>query len=310
MFDCTITVLASGNKLASFTNFAVTNSSSADDPSDATLESLAVAGPGGNALSFDYPEFDAATLTYYLSVANDIKTLTVLASPNAEDATVAYLDASNNTITDRGAGDGLQAGLAVGANTVKVEVTSEDGNTTRTYTIHVGRAAEASAGTCDVLWCANLTVGTDGEINFGYANPPFNDIKGGLAPYAFTVENVSYTVKALIYGPGDDDLYLTLDRNLPEGNYVLNLNGMEADIPADGSTKDWAVNARTSRLGEVFGELLSVKFRERSAGTVELTVTPETVHEGSAANPGDTSVTWTVTATTSSRTTNRSSSSS
>ena len=151
MFDCTITVLASGNKLASFTNFAVTNTSSADNPSDATLESLAVAGPGGNALSFDYPEFDAATLTYYLSVANDIKTLTVLASPNAEDATVVYLDASNNTITDRGAGDGLQAGLAVGANTVKVEVTSEDGNTTRTYTIHVGRAAETPAGTCDVL---------------------------------------------------------------------------------------------------------------------------------------------------------------
>ena len=129
---------------------------------DAALSGLAVAD-GSSSLKFDHPVFASDTTRYYLSVANTVSTLTVRPTTNHDGATVAYFDDNGLVIADRSAASGLQASLAEGRNVIEVEVTAEDGTTTETYAIEVGRAASAPA-TCDVLWCANLTLGYNGLV--------------------------------------------------------------------------------------------------------------------------------------------------
>ena len=127
---------------------------------DATLSALAVAH-GSTALSFDHPSFASDTTTYYLSVANTVSTLKVTPTKNDSNAGVAYFDEDDMAITDTdtSSANALDAALDVGPNTIKVKVTAENGSTTETYTLHVGRAALAPTGACDGIWCANLTLG-------------------------------------------------------------------------------------------------------------------------------------------------------
>ena len=93
---------------------------------DATLDSLALSGA---ALAFD-----PAATAYTAEVANDVSETTVTATTNHDGASYAIkLDG----VADA---DGT-VGLAVGANTISIVVTAEDGETTRTYTVTVTRAA-------------------------------------------------------------------------------------------------------------------------------------------------------------------------
>ena len=62
-----------------------------------------------------------------------------------DDATVAFLDVSDDALTDADAATGFQVNLSVAANTIKVKVTAQDGNTTQTYTVVVTRGASADA---------------------------------------------------------------------------------------------------------------------------------------------------------------------
>ena len=69
---------------------------------------------------------------------------------NADGATVDYLDEDDQLLTDADADtEGFQVDLKVGANTINVRVTAEDGSTTRTYTMVVTR--EASRVSADAL---------------------------------------------------------------------------------------------------------------------------------------------------------------
>ena len=72
------------------------------------------------------PAFAADTLSYTASVENTVDKVTVTATAADSKATVA--------------GTGEKT-LAVGNNAITVEVTAEDGTTTKTYTITVNRAA-------------------------------------------------------------------------------------------------------------------------------------------------------------------------
>ena len=74
-------------------------------------------------------------------MANDVDEITV--EPTSDhNATFAYLNALDTALTDADTlKTGFQAALAVGANTVKVKVTAEDGNANDTYIVVVTRAA-------------------------------------------------------------------------------------------------------------------------------------------------------------------------
>ncbi|QRG70335.1 Ig-like domain-containing protein [Brevibacillus choshinensis] len=105
---------------------------------DADLRSLTLSG---GVLS---PSFSADTLQYSVSVANGISSVTVTAVTNDDTstATVSVLDSTGKLVqgpldlTNGEASDPLS--LDVGRNTLKVEVSAQDG-TEKTYTITVTR---------------------------------------------------------------------------------------------------------------------------------------------------------------------------
>ncbi len=97
---------------------------------DAALSGLALSG-------VDMGTFDPATYSYDVNVGHDLAETTVTPTPNDEGATYVV---RRDGVED---GDGTVP-LAEGSNVISVEVTAEDGQTTKTYTVIVTRAASES----------------------------------------------------------------------------------------------------------------------------------------------------------------------
>ena len=100
----------------------------AEPPStDATLKGLALSG-------VNFGAFDSATTDYTASVANDADETTV--TPTVNDGGASYVVKLGGAVDEDATVE-----LSVGANTVSVVVTAEDGKTARTYTVTVNRDA-------------------------------------------------------------------------------------------------------------------------------------------------------------------------
>ena len=89
------------------------------------------------------PAFASGTTSYAAAVGYTVTPITVSPTRNDANATLEFLDGSDNPLPDAdGNTDGLQVDLAVGANTIKVQVTAEGGFTENTYTVTITRTAE------------------------------------------------------------------------------------------------------------------------------------------------------------------------
>ena len=247
---------------------------------DPTLSALAV-GNGGTELSFDHPSFATEKTTYYLSVANGVDELTVAPTTTDDGATVVFADGSGTAITDRdGNTEALDASLAVGANVIKVKVTAEDDSTTKSYTLHVARAALAP-GTCGAIWCANLTLGVDTERgggSIGYSAVSLNGLKGGLAPATFTIAGTSCPVSLVVYNRATGVVGFVLGCDLPAGDYVVAIAGEMFPFTADGSTRQFGglgSIAQTERLSSTFGDVVLVKLVDVTAPSFTSAEVPE-----------------------------------
>ena len=88
------------------------------------------------------PTFASGTVTYTASVANSVDEVMVTPTTNHASATVKFYDAIDAEIADAdtNAAD-HQVALAMGANTIVVGVTAEDGSTSQDYTVTVTRSA-------------------------------------------------------------------------------------------------------------------------------------------------------------------------
>ena len=113
-----------GNTVRTYT---VTVTRAAPPSADATLSDLALSG-------VDIGTFDPATTEYAASVGNEVEQTTVTATAN--DGGAAYA-VKLDGVADA---DGTVP-LDVGGNVITVEVTAEDGNTAKTYTVTVTRTA-------------------------------------------------------------------------------------------------------------------------------------------------------------------------
>ena len=99
---------------------------------EATLNGLALSG-------VDFGTFDSATTGYTASIANDVDETTV--TPTMNDGGATYVIKLDGVADDDGA-----VSLAVGSNVIAIEVTAEDGETTKTYTVTVTRADSPPPG--------------------------------------------------------------------------------------------------------------------------------------------------------------------
>ena len=128
-----ITVEVTAEDGQTTTPYEVVVTRAAPPSTDATLSALALSEV---TLS---PAFASATTAYTADVANDVGQTTVTAT--AIDDGASYVVKLGGVEDADGTVD-----LAVGANVTTVEVTAEDGTTTKTYTVTVTRAAPVDSG--------------------------------------------------------------------------------------------------------------------------------------------------------------------
>ena len=112
--------------------YTVTVTRAAPSSADAALSGLALSG-------VDFGAFDPATTAYTASVANGVTQTAVTPTTNDGGATYAI------RLGGVAYADGVIP-LAVGGNVITIEVTAEDGNAARAYTVTITRAGAAGSG--------------------------------------------------------------------------------------------------------------------------------------------------------------------
>ena len=112
------------------------------EATDANLKALSIEDGIKRFTTLLSPSFSPSTTSYTSSAPSLVDQITIEGTANNVDgATVAYLDGSDQELTDADTQkEGFQVDLAVGDNTIQVKVTAADGTTTRTYTLAITRA--------------------------------------------------------------------------------------------------------------------------------------------------------------------------
>ncbi len=192
---------------------------------DATLSGLALTA-GTDTVDLN-ETFASATEDYTASVGNAVDTITVTPSFTDSGASVTEVTLGGTAIADTDFTDGISVpSLVVGANTIEVEVTAEDGTTTKTYTVVVTRAA---AGTCadpdlsgrTEVWTADLGVGVDPIVGlwYGYDGAGI-DAAGTLSPNKFRIGTspTEYTVGRLVEFSAPPALTFIVNTDIPQAD--------------------------------------------------------------------------------------------
>ena len=111
----------------------------------ATLDGLALTNAADDGTLVLNETFVSTVTSYTADVAYGVMSITIDPTTTNDNATVAYLNASDTALTDADLNKtGFQVTLAPGANTIKVKVTAEAGAAyTGTYTVVVTREASA-----------------------------------------------------------------------------------------------------------------------------------------------------------------------
>ena len=166
---------------------------------DTTLRALTLSG-------VNFGTFDSATTSYTASVANSVAQTTV--APTLNHSGASYVIKLGG-VTDT---DGVIS-LSEGSNVITVEVTAEDGQTTRTYTITVTRLDSqsdpiSSDATLSGLTLSGIDFGTFGSRTTSYsANVAYSVSQTTVTPTVNHSE-ASYAIK--LSGVTDSDGTLSL----------------------------------------------------------------------------------------------------
>ena len=202
---------------------------------DATLHGLVLSG-------VDIGTFDPATTGYTASVANDVTETTVTPTVNHDGATyVVKLDGAADE-------DGTVS-LAVGSNSIAVKVTAEDGNTTRTYTVTVTRAAPSLSAdaTLSNLTLSGIYFGAFDQATTGYSASVANDVVETTVTPTMSDDGATYAIK--LDGVADDEVI-----RLAVGENVITV---EVTAEDGNTTRTYAVTVTRAALGPTVAVLLS-----------------------------------------------------
>ena len=241
---------------------------------DATLSGLALKD-GTTAIELTPSLFVSTTKSYTAAVANAVDEITIVPTANDDNATYEIQNSSGTALTDADSNaDDFQVDLAVGATTIKVEVTAEDGSTTDTYQVTVTRATATPPPThceTDDIWCATMTVAELSAvgITFGYGYS-LGTSQGSLSDDDFEYDGTDYSVQ-LLYIRETMNPSLVLKFN-PTGRTVFNtddfflyidgtaFNFSDADDDPSSETWDWT----ESGLSWSIGDTVEVRLVEQS----------------------------------------------
>ena len=222
---------------------------SAATSTDATLSDLELQDTSDDSAITLTPTFATGVKSYTATVANGVDEILVDPTTNDNGATVEFLNASDTEITDADSTEeGHQVALAVGANTIKVKVTAEDGVTEDTYTVVLTRAASSGS---EPVFSTTMTVGESsggvggtGDKYLGYSDvsSATDDPYGTMVSSSFTYSSQSFTInqlwadRGLVFlqftGNGDNQTILD-DLTLEWAGAELDLGDMDLYYEAD-----------------------------------------------------------------------------
>ena len=115
------------------------------------------------------PAFAAATISYTVSVGNDVASVTVTPTTNDDDASVTVAGAAVTSATASGA-----IALTVGANTIDIIVTAQNGVAMKTYTVTIDRGVN-TAPSIQGSGAVNYAENGAGSVATFTANDPEGD---------------------------------------------------------------------------------------------------------------------------------------
>ena len=141
---------------------------------DATLSALTLS-------NLDFGTFAPATVSYTAQVANSV--VGTIVTPTLNHSRATYVIKLNGVTDDDGT-----ISLSERSNVITVEVTAEDGNTTRTYTVTVTRVTTSDPE--DPSTDATLSSLTLSDVDFGTFE---SDTESYTATVAFTVQRTTVT---------------------------------------------------------------------------------------------------------------------
>ena len=240
---------------------------------DATLRSLALSGVT--------LAFDPATTGYAAKVANDMERTTVTATTSDANATYAVqLDGQVDA-------DGAVA-LTVGDNAVSVVVTAEDGETARTYTVTVTRAAPPLSGDAALrsLALSGVTLAFD-PATTGYTASVANDVtetavtptaNDGGATYAIKLDGVADADGVIPLSVGEN--VVTIEVTAEDGEttrtYTVTVTRAAPPLSTDAALRSLALSGVTL----TFDPAVTGYAAQVANDVTETTVTPAVNHDG------------------------------
>ena len=166
--------------------------------SDATLSDLTLSNVDFEATdrTFVGPGFHSTVTSYVGTVANSVSQTTV--TPTVNDDGASYVIKLGG-VTDA---DGTIS-IAVGSNVITIEVTAEDGETTRTYTVTVTRAAPSTDATLSNLTLSDVNFGTFNSATTSYSAQVANSVPQTTVTPTVNDSGASYVIK--LDGVADSD---------------------------------------------------------------------------------------------------------
>ena len=166
--------------------------------SDATLSDLTLSRVDFEAAdrTFVGSGFHSTVTSYVGTVANSVSQTTV--TPTVNDDGASYVIKLGG-VTDA---DGTIS-LAVGSNVITIEVTAEDGETTRTYTVTVTRAAASTDATLSNLTLSDVNFGTFNSATTSYSAQVANSVPQTTVTPTVNDSGASYVIK--LDGVADSD---------------------------------------------------------------------------------------------------------
>ena len=175
--------------------YTVTVTRAAPPSTDATLKSLTLSG-------IDIGAFSSDTTSYTVSVANSVSRTTVM--PTVNDSGARYVIKLGGVTDSDGA-----VSLAVGNNVITVVVTAEDGQTTKTYTVTVTRAAPPSSdATLKSLSLRKVSIGTFSSVITSYTAQVAHSVSQTTVTPTVNHSGATYVIK--LNGVTDSDSVIPL----------------------------------------------------------------------------------------------------
>ena len=188
--DTVITVEVTAQDKMTAKTYRVAVNRAAPPSGDATLSGLTLS-------PVDIGNFQSGTTEYGVNVANPVGSVTVTPTANHAAATI--------TVNGVGvaSGSGRAVTVNIGANTIAIMVTAQDGMTTETYTVTVNRAAETASddATLSALTLSGVTfTPTFGPGITGYTA----DVGNGVSATTVTA-TTNHASATVVITPADAD---------------------------------------------------------------------------------------------------------